>query len=82
MTVPGEGYKPVPLLKEGYKGVEFARGVADLADAILEKRAHRCNAGMAAHVVEVVEAIHKSARTEKPVAVKSSFVQPAKMPWA
>ena len=82
LAVPGKGFEAVPLVREGYNGVEFARGVEDLADAIINKRPHRCNAGMAAHVVELIEAIQTSAAKEKPVEIKSKFTQPEKMPWS
>lgn len=78
----GGAFKPVPLVRAGFDGVEFARGVEDLADAILRDRPHRCGAGMARHIVEVIEAIHLSAQTGRPVTVDSSFTQPEPMPWA
>jgi len=80
---PFEGaFAPVPLAREGFAGVEFARGVEDLAEAILDGRPHRCAARMAQHVVEVAEAIHTSAATGNPVAVSSTFTPPEPMPWA
>ncbi len=78
----GEEFSTVALVRPGFDGLELARGVEDLADAILHDRPHRCQAEMAAHVVEVIEAIHRSAATETPVAVKSSFPLPEPMPWA
>jgi len=82
LALPGEGYKPVPLVRPGFNGVEFARGVEDLVDAVANKRPHRCSAGMAAHVVEVIQAIHTSVAKGRSVAVKSRFEQPDKMPWS
>jgi len=78
----GGDFKPVPLVRAGFDGVEFARGVEDLAEAILRDRPHRCAAGMAGHIVEVIEAIHVSAKTERPVMVDSTFTRPEPMPWA
>lgn len=78
----GGSFSPVPLAREGFAGVEFARGVEDLADAILNDRPHRCDARMAQHIVEVIEAIHTSAATGNPVAVTSTFTLPEPMPWA
>lgn len=78
----GAEFKPVPLVRAGFDGVEFARGVEDLADAILRNRPHRCDAGMARHIVEVIEAIHLSAKTGRPVTVDSTFTRPEPMPWA
>ncbi len=78
----GEEYAPVELVRPGFDGVEFARGVQDLAGAILEDRPHRCEADMAAHVVEIIEAIHASLAKATAVAVRSSFQRPEPMPWA
>lgn len=78
----GGAFATVPLAREGFDGVEFARGVEDLAEAIAQDRSHRCDARMAQHIIEVIEAIHVSAQTEKPVAITSSFTQPEPMPWA
>jgi len=65
-----------------YKGIEFARGVQDLADAILNDRPHRANARHAAHVIEILAAIQKSAADEKPANVTSEFPAPWPMDWA
>jgi len=78
----GGEFKPVPLVREAFEGVEFARGVEDLAEAVSLNRPHRCDARMARHIVEVMEAIHVSAGTGKPVEVGSTFTQPEPMPWA
>jgi len=78
----GGAFAAVPPVRQAFDGVEFARGVEDLADAITANRPHRCDARMAQHIVEVIEAIHKSARTESPVTVASSFSPPEPMPWA
>jgi len=81
LSLAGGEYKPVALVRPGFEGIEFARGVEELADAIISERPHRCNAGMAAHVVEVIEAIHASIEKEEPVTVTSSFTRPDLMPW-
>ncbi len=78
----GSEFAPIELLRPGFDGLELARGVQDLADAIRHDRPHRCSGEMAAHVVEIIEAIHQSAATEEPVAVLSSFPPPEPMPWA
>ena len=78
----GGEFAPVPLAREGFAGVEFARGVEDLAEAILNNRPHRCDARIAQHIVEVIEAIHTSSATESPVTVSSTFTPPEPMPWA
>jgi len=78
----GGKFEPVALARPGFAGVEFARGVEDLADAILNNRPHRCDGRMAQHIVEVIEAIHTSAETGRAVSVTSSFTAPEPMEWA
>lgn len=73
----GKDYESVPLVSAQTSWLmEFARGVDDLATAILEDRPHRAHASHAAHIVEVLEAIDCSAATESTVSVNSSFVPP------
>jgi len=62
------------------EGVDYGRGVAELAEAIAADRPHRGTGAHAAHVVEVMEAIHASITTGHPVAVSSSFDPPALTP--
>jgi predicted dehydrogenase len=81
-TTDGESYTPVPLVREPYPGIDWARALVDLADAIDEGRPHRMGAGHAAHVVEALNAIETSSRDGGTVEVRSSFVPPAPMDWA
>lgn len=69
----GGEWETVELVRPGKPGIEFARGVQDLAAAMREGRPHRCAARRAAHVVEIIEAIHRSAKEERPVELASSF---------
>ncbi|NQU11038.1 Gfo/Idh/MocA family oxidoreductase [bacterium] len=78
----GQAATRVPLVREPYQGVEFGRGLVELAAALREKRPHRNGAEHAAHVVEIMEAILTAVRTGRAVRVKSSFPAPAPMPWA
>lgn len=73
----GGAFARRPNIRTGYSGIEFARGVDDLTRAIREGREHRCNAEMACHVVEVMEAIHRSVTERKTIAVTSSYPLPA-----
>jgi predicted dehydrogenase len=52
-------------------------GVSDLVDAARSKREPRCSGRMAAHVVEVMEAILKSSEKQSFVAIKSKVDRPA-----
>jgi predicted dehydrogenase len=74
---------PVPFVREPYPGTAWARGVADMAAAILEGRPHRATGEQAAHVVDILAAIAESrAGDGRPVAVNSSFPAPELMEWA
>jgi predicted dehydrogenase len=78
----GETYAPVPLVREPYPGIDWARALVDVADAVAEGRPHRASAEHAAHVVEVMEAIARSGAELEPVGVTSSFAPPLPMEWA
>ena len=61
----GKAYEPVPLVRPGYRGTAWARGVADMASAIAEGRPHRASAEQAAHVVDILEGsgeVHRGRR--------------------
>jgi predicted dehydrogenase len=78
----GKGYEPVRLVRPGFPGKDWARSLAELEQAIAEERRHRPSAQLAAHVVEVMEAIARSGRSGEAVEVTSEFEPPAPMPWA
>jgi predicted dehydrogenase len=75
-------YEPVPLVRPGYRGTAWARGVAEMAEAIDAGRPHRASAEQAAHVVDILEAAAASMREGgRAIAVSSSFRSPPLMPW-
>jgi predicted dehydrogenase len=79
----GESYEPVAPVREPFHGTAWARGVADMADAITEDRPHRASAEQAAHVVEILESAAASiADGGRSVDIESSFTPPELMPWA
>jgi predicted dehydrogenase len=79
----GQPYEPLPLVREAYAGTDWARGVVDVAEALRDGRPHRAGARHAAHVIEVIEAVHASlAGDGAAVQVESRFAPPAPMPWA
>jgi predicted dehydrogenase/sugar phosphate isomerase/epimerase len=53
------------------EGIEFARGLSDLAHAIREHRPHLTTGAHAAHIVEVMECILESAKTGSRCSVKA-----------
>jgi predicted dehydrogenase len=78
----GGAWRPLPLARVPYPGCEYARGVTELADAIHENRPHRTTGRQAAHVVEVMEAILASIRTDAVQTTRSTFPPPAPADWA
>jgi hypothetical protein len=63
-------------------GVEWSRGVLDMAEAIRDNRPQRISGAQAAHIVEVVSTIHQAFRDGCRVGITSDFPQPAPMEWA
>jgi predicted dehydrogenase len=78
----GQRYEPVELVRDPFEGIEWSRGLVDMGDAIRNDRPHRVTGRHAAHVVEIMSAIHESVRDERPVDVTSSFAPPEPMEWA
>ena len=82
LTRNGEDYENVPLLREPFHGIDFARPLADLDEALRDGRPHRSGAEHAAHVVEVLNAIEAAARDGGAVEVGSGFPRPEPADWA
>jgi predicted dehydrogenase len=78
----GEEYRPVELVREPYRGIDWSRALVDLADAVAEDRPHRASAEHAGHVVEILNAIDASASGGAPVEIRSDFRRPEPMEWA
>ena len=84
-------YQPIPYVKEPYgaggpggpgSGVEWSRGVVDMAEAIRDDRPQRISAAQAAHVVEIVSTVHRAFRDGCRMEITSDFPRPAPMEWA
>ena len=84
-------YERLPYVREPYAGdlaadphagVEWSRGVLDMAEAIREGRPPRTTGAQAAHVVDIVTAIQETFQDGRRVAITSEFPQPAPMEWA
>lgn len=71
---PFEGnWRRLPFVRYPFAGWEFGLGVLELADAIYEGRTHRTTGRQAAHVVEVMEAIHQSITDGRTIEISSRF---------
>jgi predicted dehydrogenase len=81
-TRDGEEWEQLPLLREPYDGIDWGAALLDLRSAIEEGRPHRMGAEHAAHVVEVLNAAHRSSRDGGPVSVESTFDAPPPLDWA
>jgi predicted dehydrogenase len=67
-------------LSHGYADNMRGIGAADMAYAILGKRAHRTSGALAYHVLEIMHAFEKSSDTQRHVTIKSKPPQPAALP--
>ncbi len=81
-TTDGESWTDVPLVRAPYDGIDWARALVDLKEAIAAARPHRMGAEHAAHVVDVIAAVEQSRRAGGAVEVTSSFAAPEPMDWA
>ena len=82
LSLDGEKYEPVPLLREPYEGIDWSTALVDLAEALEDGTPHRSGAAHAAHVVEVLNAIEASCELGGAVDVHSSFEPPPPLEWA
>ncbi|MHB9022753.1 MAG: Gfo/Idh/MocA family protein [Armatimonadota bacterium] len=73
---------PVELVREPFQGIEFGRGVDELATAILENRPQRATGKHAAHVIDILDSISRSLKEGRRVEVTSTFTPPQPMEWA
>jgi predicted dehydrogenase len=82
----GGSYHPVALVRTplgtGDWYCDWGAGVLELWRAMRTNRPHPTGAAHAAHVVEVMQAIHRSIAEKKVVEVTSDFPAPEPLPWA
>lgn len=69
-------WQDVPLVGDPFGGVEWSRGVADLADAVRTGRPPRCTGAQANHILDVCLSVLESSAQGHPVEVKSRFATP------
>ena len=70
-------WKPVPYVAEPFKGIEWCRGILDLAEAIRQDRPPRCSGEQANHILDICLSILDAAKTGQEVALSSTFTRPA-----
>ncbi len=68
-----KAYETVKDTSEAYDGIEWCRGLVDMAQAIRSESAPKANPEHAAHVMEILEAIEQAMAGAKTVELKSSF---------
>jgi predicted dehydrogenase/sugar phosphate isomerase/epimerase len=82
----GGSYRRVPLAREplgtGEWWCDWAAGVVGLARGLRTGTAHPTGAAHAAHVVEIIEASHRSLREGRAVSLTGSFPKPEPLAWA
>ncbi len=64
----------------GYNENSRGIGVADMASAIKNNRMHRASGEMAAHVVDIVNAIHEASEEDCHILLETTCRQPAALP--
>lgn len=78
----GGTWEPEPYVREPHVGIDWGRGVADVARSIAEDRPQRVTGEHAAHVVDILSAARRSMRERSRVTIDSGFEPPALMEWA
>lgn len=82
----GGSYRRVPPLREsagtGRWYVDWAAGVVGLARGLRAKQPHPTTGAHAAHVVEVMEAVHRALREGRAIHLTSDFHLPEPQHWA
>lgn len=78
----GESYKRVPPVRPALRFIDWSAGVAGLARAVRTGEPLATTGAQAAHVVQVIEGVHRSISEGRRITVKSRFAPPAMMPWA
>lgn len=68
-------WRKIPLTHSDQVGRGI--GVADLASAVFNERAHRASGDLAFHVLEAMLAVQLASEQEAPVHIKSTVLRPA-----
>ena len=51
-------------------------GLAEMIDSIKKRKIHRCNGELSLHVLNIIDAIHKSAKNNKRIEIKTNCKKP------
>lgn len=82
----GGRYRRIPLVREaagtGHWYVDWAAGVVGLWRGLRTGTPHPTGGAHAAHVVEIMEAVHTSAREGRAILLTSNFPPPSPQDWA
>ncbi|MDX2186777.1 MAG: Gfo/Idh/MocA family oxidoreductase [Opitutaceae bacterium] len=82
----GKQYEPVMPVRPSAGNdswyCDWSAGLVELWRSLRASAPHPTNADHHAHVVEVMELIHKAARTGTRIEVTSTFPAPSPLPWA
>lgn len=74
--------KPPPILVGRDKPVDFCRGIAEMSEAIREKRACRLSAELGVHITELIEALQYPERASGQRIINSTFPAIEPVSWA
>jgi predicted dehydrogenase len=80
LATASEDWKVVPTEHAYADGNYRVIGVADMADAIRNRRPHRASGELAYHVLEVMEAFQRSSDSGRHVTIESRPERPAPLP--
>lgn len=80
LATASEDWKAVPTEHAYADGNYRVIGVADMADAIRNRRPHRASGELAYHVLEVMEAFQRSSDSGRHVTIESRPERPAPLP--
>ena len=80
VATASEDWREIPVEHAYADGNYRILGLADMAQAICQGRPHRASGALAFHVLEVMEAFHKSSDLGAAIAIESRPERPAPMP--
>ena len=67
------GWKPVPFVAQPFAGVEWSRGLLDMADALRNGKPLHCTGRLACHILDVCLSILEAAEEGKAKDIITTF---------